>query len=128
MRLLITVTSDISNRNVVETGSYNRWNNQANGSVYRGTDPRHRFQARWYHGQEHQSHMGNKDLDEVPNNPEADLKRLFNPAIVVEDTAPKRTNEQWEDSTQLLGKFQGIFVQNMYDVGCINLESEGIHL
>ncbi|GFT93685.1 transposon Tf2-11 polyprotein [Trichonephila clavipes] len=34
----------------------------------------------------------NKGLDQVPDSPEADLKRLFNPAMVVEDTVPKKTN------------------------------------
>ncbi|GFX27864.1 retrovirus-related Pol polyprotein from transposon 17.6 [Trichonephila clavipes] len=33
----------------------------------------------------------NKGLDQVPDSPEADLKRLFNPAMVVEDTVPKQT-------------------------------------
>ncbi|GFS48793.1 hypothetical protein TNIN_12701 [Trichonephila inaurata madagascariensis] len=56
MRRLIAVTLDNPNRNVVETGSNNRWNNQAYGSVHRGTDPRHRFQSRGYHGQQHQHH------------------------------------------------------------------------
>ncbi|GFV25107.1 hypothetical protein TNCV_1007011 [Trichonephila clavipes] len=51
----------------------------------------------------------NKGLDHVPDSPEADLKRLFNPAMVVEDTVPKQTSEQWEDLTQLLDKFQSIF-------------------
>ncbi|GFU74347.1 transposon Ty3-G Gag-Pol polyprotein [Trichonephila clavipes] len=59
----------------------------------------------------------NKGLDQVPDSPEADLKRLFNPAMVVEDTVPKQTSEQWEDLTQLLDKFQTIFSQNKYDVG-----------
>ncbi|GFU60781.1 hypothetical protein TNCV_3983511 [Trichonephila clavipes] len=34
----------------------------------------------------------NIGLDQVPDSPEADLKRLFNPAMVVEDTVPKQTN------------------------------------
>ncbi|GFT42757.1 retrovirus-related Pol polyprotein from transposon opus [Trichonephila clavipes] len=34
----------------------------------------------------------NKGLDQVPDSPEADLKRLFNPAMVVEDTVPRQTN------------------------------------
>ncbi|GFT63086.1 hypothetical protein TNCV_705181 [Trichonephila clavipes] len=38
----------------------------------------------------------NKGLDQVPDSPEADLKRLFNPAMVVEDTVPKQAREQWE--------------------------------
>ncbi|GFU32049.1 retrovirus-related Pol polyprotein from transposon opus [Trichonephila clavipes] len=54
----------------------------------------------------------NKGLDQVPDSPEADLKRLFNPAMVVEDTVPKQTSEPWEDLTQLLDKFQTIFSQN----------------
>ncbi|GFU44852.1 transposon Ty3-G Gag-Pol polyprotein [Trichonephila clavipes] len=33
----------------------------------------------------------NKGLDQVPDSPEADLKRLFNPAMVVKDTVPKQT-------------------------------------
>ncbi|GFS65305.1 retrovirus-related Pol polyprotein from transposon opus [Trichonephila clavipes] len=33
----------------------------------------------------------NKGLDHIPASPEADLKRLFNPAMVVEDTVPKQT-------------------------------------
>ncbi|GFX59595.1 retrovirus-related Pol polyprotein from transposon opus [Trichonephila clavipes] len=70
----------------------------------------------------------NKDLDQVPDSPEADLKRLFNPAMVVEDTVPKQTSEQWGDLTQLIDKFQTIFSQNKYDVGCINLEPQRIHL
>ncbi|GFV06651.1 retrovirus-related Pol polyprotein from transposon opus [Trichonephila clavipes] len=70
----------------------------------------------------------NKGLDQVPDSPEADLKRLFNPGMVVEDTVPKQTSEPWEDLTQLLDKFQTIFSQNKYDVGCINLESQRIHL
>ncbi|GFY37481.1 hypothetical protein TNIN_291211 [Trichonephila inaurata madagascariensis] len=57
----------------------------------------------------------NQDLDQVPDSPEADLKRLLNPAMVVEDTLPKQNREQWEDLTQLLDKFQGIFLQNKYD-------------
>ncbi|GFU87631.1 integrase catalytic domain-containing protein [Trichonephila clavipes] len=48
--------------------------------------------------------------------------------MVVEDTVPKQTSEQWEDLTQLLDKFQIIFSQNKYDVGCINLEPQRIHL
>ncbi|GFY09425.1 retrotransposable element Tf2 protein type 1 [Trichonephila clavipes] len=48
--------------------------------------------------------------------------------MVVEDTVPKQTSEQWEDLTQLLEKFQTIFPQNKYDVGCINLEPQRIHL
>ncbi|GFU53278.1 retrovirus-related Pol polyprotein from transposon 17.6 [Trichonephila clavipes] len=70
----------------------------------------------------------NKGLDQIPDSPEADLKRLFNPAMVVEDTVPKQTSEQWGDLTQLLDKFQTIFSQNKYDVGCINLEPQRIHL
>ncbi|GFT98641.1 retrovirus-related Pol polyprotein from transposon 17.6 [Trichonephila clavipes] len=69
----------------------------------------------------------NKGLDQVPDSPEADLKRLFNPAMVVEDTVPKQTSEQWGDLTQL-DKFQTIFSQNKYDVGCISLEPQRIHL
>ncbi|GFU95320.1 transposon Ty3-G Gag-Pol polyprotein [Trichonephila clavipes] len=34
----------------------------------------------------------NKGLDQVPDSPEADLKKLFNPAMVVEDTIPRQTN------------------------------------
>ncbi|GFU65964.1 hypothetical protein TNCV_3240101 [Trichonephila clavipes] len=60
--------------------------------------------------------------DQLPDSPEADLKRLFNSTMVVEDTVPKQTSAQWEDLTQLLDKFQTIFSQNKYDVGCINLE------
>ncbi|GFT04980.1 retrovirus-related Pol polyprotein from transposon 17.6 [Trichonephila clavipes] len=70
----------------------------------------------------------NKGLDQISDSPEADLKRLFNPAMVVEDTVPKQTSEQWGDLTQLLDKFQTIFSQNKYDVGCINLEPQRIHL
>ncbi|GFV36577.1 transposon Ty3-G Gag-Pol polyprotein [Trichonephila clavipes] len=70
----------------------------------------------------------NKGLNQVPDSPEADLKILFNQAMVVEDTVPKQTIEQWEDLTQLLDKFQTIFSQNKYDVGCINLEPQIIHL
>ncbi|GFW57004.1 retrovirus-related Pol polyprotein from transposon opus [Trichonephila clavipes] len=70
----------------------------------------------------------NKGLDQVPDSPEDDLKRLFNPATVVEDTVPKQTSEQWEDLTQLLDKFQTIFSQNKYDVSFINLEPQRIHL
>ncbi|GFX99352.1 hypothetical protein TNCV_1550161 [Trichonephila clavipes] len=47
----------------------------------------------------------NKGLDQISDSPEADLKRLFNPAMVVEDTVPKQTSEPWEDLTQLLDKF-----------------------
>ncbi|GFX36080.1 transposon Ty3-G Gag-Pol polyprotein [Trichonephila clavipes] len=36
----------------------------------------------------------NKGLDQVPDSPEADLKRLFNPAMVVEDTVPKQTTNR----------------------------------
>ncbi|GFV36578.1 hypothetical protein TNCV_2260971 [Trichonephila clavipes] len=57
MRRLIAVTPDSANQNAVDTGSYTRWNNQAYGSVHRGTDPRHRFQSRGNHGQQHQFHM-----------------------------------------------------------------------
>ncbi|GFT88044.1 transposon Tf2-6 polyprotein [Trichonephila clavipes] len=70
----------------------------------------------------------NKGLDQISDSPEADLKRLFNPAMVVEDTVPKQTSEQWGDLTQLLDKFQTIFSQNKYDVGCISLEPQRIHL
>ncbi|GFT41321.1 hypothetical protein TNCV_628631 [Trichonephila clavipes] len=49
MRQLIAITPDSPDRNPVDTGSYNRWNNQAYGSVHRGTDPRHRFQSRGNH-------------------------------------------------------------------------------
>ncbi|GFW84784.1 hypothetical protein TNCV_680721 [Trichonephila clavipes] len=59
----------------------------------------------------------NKGLDPVSDSPEADPKILFNPAIVVEDTVPKQTSEQWEDLTQLLDKFQLIFSKNKYDEG-----------
>ncbi|GFW59018.1 hypothetical protein TNCV_2831241 [Trichonephila clavipes] len=69
-----------------------------------------------------------KDLNQEPDSPEADLKRLFKSSMVVEDTFPKQTTEQWEDLTQLLDKFQGIFSQNKYDVGCINLEPQIIYL
>ncbi|GFV36422.1 retrovirus-related Pol polyprotein from transposon 17.6 [Trichonephila clavipes] len=48
--------------------------------------------------------------------------------MVDEDTVPKQTSEQWGDLTQLLDKFQTIFSQNKYDVGCINLEPQRIHL
>ncbi|GFX23844.1 retrovirus-related Pol polyprotein from transposon 17.6 [Trichonephila clavipes] len=54
----------------------------------------------------------NKGLDQISDSPEADLKRLFNPAMVVEDTIPRQTSEQWGDLTQLLDKFQTIFSQN----------------
>ncbi|GFV86801.1 hypothetical protein TNCV_3965311 [Trichonephila clavipes] len=70
----------------------------------------------------------NKGLDQVPDSLKADMKRLFNPAMVVEDTVPKQTSEQWEDVTQFLDKFQSIVSQNKYDVGCINLEPLKIHL
>ncbi|GFT85817.1 transposon Ty3-G Gag-Pol polyprotein [Trichonephila clavipes] len=33
----------------------------------------------------------NKGLDQISDSPEADLKRLFNPAMVVEDTVPRQT-------------------------------------
>ncbi|GFY13867.1 retrovirus-related Pol polyprotein from transposon opus [Trichonephila clavipes] len=36
----------------------------------------------------------NKGLDQISDSPEADLKRLFNPAMVVEDTVPKQTKPQ----------------------------------
>ncbi|GFW41004.1 retrotransposable element Tf2 protein type 3 [Trichonephila clavipes] len=36
----------------------------------------------------------NKGLDQVPDSPEADLKRLFNPAMVLEDTVPKQTKNR----------------------------------
>ncbi|GFT54517.1 hypothetical protein TNCV_4933771, partial [Trichonephila clavipes] len=32
----------------------------------------------------------NKGLDQISDSPEADLKRLFNPAMVVEDTVPNK--------------------------------------
>ncbi|GFV36356.1 hypothetical protein TNCV_2234031 [Trichonephila clavipes] len=70
----------------------------------------------------------NKGLDQVPDSPETELKRLLNPAMVVEDTEPKQTIEKWEDITQLLEKFQTIFSQNKYDVCCISLEPQMIHL
>ncbi|GFX24912.1 hypothetical protein TNCV_3451821 [Trichonephila clavipes] len=57
MRQLIAVTPDSADRKPVETGSYTRWHNQADGSVHRGTDLRNRFQSRGNHGQPHQSHM-----------------------------------------------------------------------
>ncbi|GFT54903.1 hypothetical protein TNCV_4888561 [Trichonephila clavipes] len=57
MRQLIAVTPDSADRKPVDTGSYTRWYNQADGSVHRGTDPRNRFQSRGNHGQPHQSHM-----------------------------------------------------------------------
>ncbi|GFT37032.1 retrovirus-related Pol polyprotein from transposon opus [Trichonephila clavipes] len=106
MQQLIAVTLDSADRNPVETVSYTRWYNQVDGSVHRGTDPCHRFQSRGNLRQQHQSPMhynnanneininvkNNKGLDQVPDSPEADLKRLFNPAMVVEDTVPKQTN------------------------------------
>ncbi|GFX42197.1 hypothetical protein TNCV_3003381 [Trichonephila clavipes] len=46
MRQLVAVTSDSADRNAEKTGSYTRWNNQADGSVNRGTDLLHRFQSR----------------------------------------------------------------------------------
>ncbi|GFV17423.1 hypothetical protein TNCV_2901351 [Trichonephila clavipes] len=68
--ILNFVTPDNPNQNAVETGSYTRWNIQADGSVHRGTDPRHRFQSRGYHGQQHQSHMvrfnGRQQLNSQP--------------------------------------------------------------
>ncbi|GFW89260.1 transposon Ty3-G Gag-Pol polyprotein [Trichonephila clavipes] len=70
----------------------------------------------------------NKVLDQVPDSPEADLKRLLNPATVVKDTVPKQTREQWEDLTQFFDEFQSIFSQNKYDVCCINLAPQIIHL
>ncbi|GFX69631.1 retrovirus-related Pol polyprotein from transposon 17.6 [Trichonephila clavipes] len=167
MRQLIAVTPDNPNRNAEKTRSNALWTNQG----HRGTDPRHRFQSRGYHGQQHQSQCkakfvnkcvselrtyhgtycktlnndqimnyynannenninvkDNKGLDQVPDSPEADLKELFNPAMVVEDTVRKQTSEQWEDLTQLLDKLQGMFSQNKYDAGCINLEPQRIHL
>ncbi|GFV97593.1 hypothetical protein TNCV_2041011 [Trichonephila clavipes] len=57
MRQLIAVTPDSADRKPVETGSYTRWYNQADGSVHRGTDPRNRFQSRGNHGWRNQSHM-----------------------------------------------------------------------
>ncbi|GFU77636.1 hypothetical protein TNCV_1091331 [Trichonephila clavipes] len=57
MRQLIAVTPDNANQNAVDTGSYTLWHNQAYSSVHRGTDPRHRFQSRGNHGQQHQSHI-----------------------------------------------------------------------
>ncbi|GFW11430.1 transposon Tf2-9 polyprotein [Trichonephila clavipes] len=36
----------------------------------------------------------NKGLDQVPDSPEADLKRLFNPSMVVEGTVPKQTTNR----------------------------------
>ncbi|GFT85315.1 beta-1,4-N-acetylgalactosaminyltransferase bre-4 [Trichonephila clavipes] len=57
MRQLIAVTPDNPNQNAVETESCTRWNNQAYGSVHRGTDPGYRFHSRGYHGQQHQSRM-----------------------------------------------------------------------
>ncbi|GFW44880.1 hypothetical protein TNCV_4511941 [Trichonephila clavipes] len=57
MRQLLAVTIDNPNRNAIEAGSYNRWNNQACSAIHRSTDPRHRFQSRGYHEQPHQSHM-----------------------------------------------------------------------
>ncbi|GFY58054.1 hypothetical protein TNIN_355011 [Trichonephila inaurata madagascariensis] len=56
IRQLIAVTPDNPNRNAVETGSYTRWNNQAYGSVHRGTVPRQQFQSRGYGEQQHQHH------------------------------------------------------------------------
>ncbi|GFX64939.1 hypothetical protein TNCV_450771 [Trichonephila clavipes] len=57
MRQLIAVIPDSADRNPVETGSYTRWYNQADGCVHKGTDPRYRFQSRRNHGQQHQSPM-----------------------------------------------------------------------
>ncbi|GFX83235.1 hypothetical protein TNCV_4988291 [Trichonephila clavipes] len=57
MRQLIAVTPDSADRKPVDTGSYTRWYNQADGSVHRGTDPRNQFQSRGNHVQPHQSHM-----------------------------------------------------------------------
>ncbi|GFX01684.1 hypothetical protein TNCV_4279641 [Trichonephila clavipes] len=54
---LDTITPDGADQIPVETGSYTRWYNQADGSVQRGTHPWHRFQSRRNHGQQHQSHM-----------------------------------------------------------------------
>ncbi|GFW27568.1 acetyl-CoA carboxylase 1 [Trichonephila clavipes] len=51
------ITPDSADRKPVDTGSYTRWYNQADGGVHRGTDPRNRFQSRGNHGQPHQSHM-----------------------------------------------------------------------
>ncbi|GFX89886.1 transposon Ty3-G Gag-Pol polyprotein [Trichonephila clavipes] len=36
----------------------------------------------------------NKGLDQISDSPEADLKRLFNPAMVVEDTIPRQTTNR----------------------------------
>ncbi|GFV70116.1 hypothetical protein TNCV_597101 [Trichonephila clavipes] len=95
------ITPDNQNRNAVETGSYTRWNNQAYDSVHRGTD----------HGKNSNQEdimdsninltwcIQWKDLDQVPENPDADLKRLLKPAMDIEDTVPKQTSEQWEDLT-----------------------------
>ncbi|GFV33855.1 hypothetical protein TNCV_1820421 [Trichonephila clavipes] len=57
MRQLIAVTPDSADRNLLETGSYTRWYNQTDGSVHRGTDPRHQFHSRGNHGQQHQFHI-----------------------------------------------------------------------
>ncbi|GFU77637.1 hypothetical protein TNCV_1091341 [Trichonephila clavipes] len=42
----------------------------------------------------------NKGLDQVPDSNEADLKRLFNPAMVVEDTVPKQTRENSQQESK----------------------------
>ncbi|GFY11018.1 uncharacterized protein TNCV_2201261 [Trichonephila clavipes] len=81
-----------------DTGSYTRWNH-AYGSVHRGTDPQNRFQSRGNHGHPHQSRMmrfsGRQQFNnQVPDSPEAHLKRLFNPAMVVEDTVPRQTTSE----------------------------------
>ncbi|GFQ84503.1 hypothetical protein TNCT_157251 [Trichonephila clavata] len=52
---------------------------------------------------------GNNCLDQIPDSSEADMKTLFNPAMVVEDTVPKQTSEQWEDLPNFLTNFKTYF-------------------
>ncbi|GFT46454.1 hypothetical protein TNCV_1962471 [Trichonephila clavipes] len=47
----------------------------------------------------------NKGLDQISDSPEADLKRLFNPAMVVEDTIPRQTRATSADEGErILGR------------------------
>ncbi|GFW78610.1 hypothetical protein TNCV_2244101 [Trichonephila clavipes] len=111
MRKLFSVTPDNPIRNVAEAKSFNHGSNyQAYGSVTRKANQRHRFPSRCYGQHNVASHVAqmlqqeinikvkdnnlDNDLDQIPDSPEADLKILFDPAMVVEDLVPKQTHEQ----------------------------------
>lgn len=72
--------------------------------------------------------MSDVDVVRELNSPETDLKVLFDPEVEDVETIPKQINDPCCNLSELLEKYQEIFSLNKYDVGCINLEPQRIHL